>query len=105
EVGETDGELYIVMELVEGKSLRAMIGDAGLPPESVLRYGVQIAGALSRAHDRGIVHRDLKTANIVVNTDGLVKVLDFGLAKQVGSSGFEGPTRSFATIENTSSVS
>src|SRR6201993_3527571 len=66
EVGETDGELYIVMELVEGKSLRAMIGEAGLPAESVLRYGVQIASALARAHDKGIVHRDLKSANIVV---------------------------------------
>jgi serine/threonine protein kinase len=105
EVGESDGELYIVMELVEGKSLRDMRGDRGLPPESVLRYGVQIASALARAHDRGIVHRDLKTANIVVTSDGLVKVLDFGLAKQLGSSVFEGPTRSFATIENTSSVS
>ena len=79
------------MELVEGKSLRAMSADAGLPPESVLRYGVQIASALARAHDRGIVHRDLKTANIVVTSDGLVKVLDFGLAKQVGSGIFEAP--------------
>ena len=105
EVGETDGELYIVMELVEGRSLHAMSADAGLPPESVMRYGVQIASALGRAHDRGIVHRDLKTANIVVAADGLVKVLDFGLAKQVGSSVFEGPTRSFATIEDASSVS
>jgi eukaryotic-like serine/threonine-protein kinase len=93
------------MELVEGKSLRAMSADAGLPPESVLRYGVQIASALARAHDRGIVHRDLKTANIVVTSDGLVKVLDFGLAKQVGSGIFEGPTRSFATIQDASSVS
>jgi serine/threonine protein kinase len=105
EVGETDGELYIVMELVEGKSLHAMSAHAGLPPESVLRYGVQVAGALARAHDRGIVHRDLKTANIVVTSDGLVKVLDFGLAKAVGSSIFEGSTRSFATIEDASSVS
>src|SRR2546426_5794097 len=105
EVGETDGELYIVMELVEGKSLRDMSADEGLPPESVLRYGVQIASALARAHDRGVVHRDLKTANIVVTSDGLVKVLDFGLAKQVGSSIFEGPTRSLATLENTSSLS
>src|SRR5207245_3359432 len=96
---------YIVMEPVEGKSLRAMTGDAGLPPESVLRYGVQIASALARAHDCGIVHRELKTANIVITADGLAKVLDFGLAKQVGSGIFEGPTRSFATVENTSSVS
>src|SRR5438477_2374437 len=105
EVGETDGELYIVMELVEGKSLRAMTGDAGLPPESVLRYGVQIASALARAHDRGIVHRDLKTANIVVTADGLVKVLDFGLAKRVGGGILEAPTLSFSTMEGASSVS
>jgi predicted Ser/Thr protein kinase len=105
EVGETDGELYIVMELVEGKSLRTLRGDLGLPPESVVRYGVQIAAALGRAHDRGIVHRDLKTANVVVTNDGLVKVLDFGLAKQVGSGIFEGPTQTFATVQDTSSVS
>ena len=105
EVGETGGELYIVMELVEGKSLHVMSGEGGLPPESVLRYGVQIASALARAHDRGIIHRDLKTANIVVTADGLVKVLDFGLAKQVGSGILEGPTRSFATVQDASSVS
>src|ERR1700736_3743201 len=105
EVGETDGELYIVMELIEGKSLHTMSADGGLPPESVLRYGVQIASALARAHDRGIVHRDLKTANIAVTSEGLVKVLDFGLAKQIGAGIFEGTTRSFATIEDASSVS
>jgi serine/threonine protein kinase/photosystem II stability/assembly factor-like uncharacterized protein len=105
EVGETDGELYIVMELVEGKSLHAMSGDRGLPAESVLRYGVQIASALARAHDRGIIHRDLKTANILVTADGLVKVLDFGLAKRVGSGILEGPTRSLASLEDASSVS
>jgi serine/threonine protein kinase len=105
EVGESDGDLYIVMELVEGKPLRAMSANVGLPPESVLRYGVQIASALSRAHDRGIVHRDLKTVNIVVTADGLVKVLDFGLAKQVGSGIFEGSTRSFATAQDASSMS
>jgi len=105
DVGETDGELYIVMELVEGKSLRDLSSDGGLAPESVMRYGAQIASALARAHDRGIVHRDLKTANIVVTSDGLVKVLDFGLAKTVGGGIFEGTTRSFASVENASSVS
>ena len=83
EVGETDGELYIVMELVKGKSLRELSGDAGLPPESVLRYGVQIASALVRAHDRGIVHRDLKPDNIMITREGHAKILDFGLAKLI----------------------
>src|SRR6266481_1994291 len=105
DVGENEGEFYIVMELVEGKSLAAMTASGALAPESVLRYGIQIASALARAHDRGIVHRDLKTANIAITNEGMVKVLDFGLAKQAGSGIFEGPTRSFATIENTSSVS
>jgi serine/threonine protein kinase len=105
EVGETNGELYIVMELVEGKPLRSLIGDIGLPVESVLRYGAQIANALGRAHDRGIVHRDLKSSNVVVTSEGLVKVLDFGLAKRVEGKVFEGSTRSFETIQDASMVS
>jgi serine/threonine protein kinase len=105
EVGETEGELYIVMELLDGKTLREMCGELGLPPESVLRYGAQIASALARAHDRGIIHRDLKTANIVITSDGLAKVLDFGLAKRLGGGLFEGPTRSLASLEEVSGVS
>jgi serine/threonine protein kinase len=105
EVGETNHEFYIVMELVQGKSLRVLSAELGLPPESVLRYGVQIAGALARAHDRGIVHRDLKTANIVITSEGLVKVLDFGLAKRIRGATFEGTTRSFDTLQDTSVVS
>ena len=95
----------LVMELVEGKSLRSLIGDLGLPVESVLRYGVQIANALGRAHDRGIIHRDLKSSNVVVTSEGLVKVLDFGLAKRIAGTVFEGSTRSFETGQDASMVS
>ena len=87
EVGEIGGELYIVMEFVEGKSLSALIAGDGLPCESVLRYGVQIAGALAHSHGRSIVHRDLKSSNVAITPDGLAKVLDFGLARRL----FTGP--------------
>lgn len=105
EVGETEGELYIVMELVQGKTLRELTGDLGLPAESVLRYGVQIASAVVRAHDRGIVHRDLKSANIVVTDQGLVKVLDFGLAKNIKRETSEGTTQIFESNQEPSSIS
>jgi serine/threonine protein kinase len=83
EVGEFGGELYMVMELIEGQTLSALIGGTGLAVQSILRYGVQVARALAHAHGRNIVHRDLKSANIVVTPEGLVKVFDFGLARRV----------------------
>ena len=83
QVGETAGELYIVMELIEGEPLSKCIAKGGLPVESVLRYGVQIAGALAHSHGRNIVHRDLKSSNVMVTPEGLVKVLDFGLARRL----------------------
>jgi hypothetical protein len=83
EVGESGGEFYIVMELIEGKALSALISGAGLPCETVMRYGIQIAAALAHAHGRSIVHRDLKSSNVIVTPEGLVKVLDFGLARRL----------------------
>ena len=83
QVGEKDDEPYIVMELIEGKPLSALIGKDGLPVESVLRYGVQIAGALAHSHARNVLHRDLKSSNVMVTPEGLVKVLDFGLARRL----------------------
>jgi serine/threonine-protein kinase len=78
---EHDGTLYIAMELVEGETLEDKLKADALPVEDSLRIALQIAQALEAAHDKGVVHRDLKPANVMINRDGLVKVLDFGLAK------------------------
>src|ERR1700731_784154 len=76
--GDTD---FIAMEFVAGKTLHQLIGKNDLPLRDTLKYSIQIADALARAHSAGIVHRDLKPANIIIDEDGRVKLLDFGLAK------------------------
>ena len=78
---EADGITALVMELVEGPTLAARIARGPIPPDEVIPIARQIAEALEAAHERGIVHRDLKPENIKVRPDGMVKVLDFGLAK------------------------
>ncbi len=83
EVGEAGGRVYIAMELVEGRPLKALIPPDGLADETVLRYGAQIARALAHAHARQVVHRDLKSANVVVGPGGEAKLLDFGLSRRV----------------------
>src|SRR5262249_6706365 len=99
EVGEADGEFYIAMELIEGKPLSVLKGSGGLPYESVMRYGAQIASALTHAHGRNIVHRDLKSSNVIVTPEGLVKVLDFGLARRLAATPDE-KTLTMETLES-----
>jgi dipeptidyl aminopeptidase/acylaminoacyl peptidase len=81
DIGQHDGVLWVAMELVDGKTLREMLEAGALPTRKALDVGVQIAEGLARAHAAGIVHRDLKPENVMITRDGLVKLLDFGLAK------------------------
>ncbi len=80
-VDRVDSTTFIVMELVEGKTLREVLADGALPTRKLLAIASQIADGLAKAHASGIVHRDLKPENVMVTADGLVKILDFGLAK------------------------
>jgi Tol biopolymer transport system component len=81
DIGQHNGTPFLVSELLEGESLRAVLDRAALPQRKTIEYGVQIAHGLAAAHEKGIVHRDLKPENIFVTKDGRIKILDFGLAK------------------------
>ena len=90
DVGTADGAPYIVMELLEGETLRDVLGDVvpkPLPVRKAVDYGIQMASALAVAHEKGITHRDLKPENIFVTADGRVKIFDFGLAKLAADAG------------------
>ena len=84
DVGRQDGTDFLVMEYLEGETLADRLSRGPLPTEQVLRYGIEIADALDKAHRQGIVHRDLKPGNVMLTKSG-AKLLDFGLAKLHGA--------------------
>ncbi len=94
ELGTHEGTPYLVMELLEGSSLRELLEGGPIPPRKAIDYAIQIANGLAAAHEKGIVHRDLKPDNVFVTSDGRVKLLDFGLAK------LEAPEPTDLTIEH-----
>ncbi len=99
---ETNGEQFIVMELVEGESLKTHIRKARLALERILDVALRVAEGLESAHARGIVHRDIKSDNIMLSRDGRVKIMDFGLAKLRSNAGL---TKTGSTLGTTAFMS
>jgi TolB-like protein len=91
-IEEADGVHFLTMELVDGQSLDHRISEGGLPIEQILEIAGALAEALAAAHEKGIVHRDLKPANVMVTHEGRIKVLDFGLAKEIHTADSSGVT-------------
>ena len=105
-IGTHDGAPYIVSELLEGETLRERMAGGALPQRKAIDYGLQIVKGLAAAHEKGIVHRDIKPDNIFITDDGRVKILDFGLAKLTAAvngveSQTEVPTRKVNTDPGT----
>jgi len=95
DIGEQDGQPFIVMQFLKGRTLRKYLGSGPLDKDPLIEWSVQISSALKAAHDKGIIHRDIKPDNVFVTDSGPIKLLDFGLAKLVE----EGPYGAGAELD------
>jgi len=101
EVGAERGLAFIAMEYVDGPALAATIAGGPLSVEDTLRYGIEVANALAHAHDRGVVHRDLKAANVILSSSGHLKIVDFGIARRLDPEVSDAATLASVTATGT----
>jgi hypothetical protein len=98
EIDESDGRLFLALECVEGETLKKRVYSDQLSVDSVINYAAQIAEGLQAAHEKGVIHRDIKSSNIMLTAKGQIKIMDFGLAKLSGSSLYTGELSTMGTV-------